>query len=1211
MKQSRQAARLKQKTTQDLAASLSKVEPNAPISVTSVMMKESAGVLRGGCRKNSFLSASNNNTTTSHDDDDLNTATARSSSMNCSNQNSDIPTFKYKRSSETHLNKKMSHYDDSIESSKRHPKEQPRNDVKREDFSPDFMQSQQEMNMLKSINQFDGSPLNNNHTKSNDHDETSNSINNINSSTVATTTDPVLKLTSALKSPPMIHVTLASRFNEYHNPSATATAAHTHQQQLQFIQLSHQSSQQQLHPENSSFVATIDGMFLSPHTQHPSTPVKKKIQISNETQVFEIPCEETLMSSTYDPPSNNNPPALYFDHAALHAHLSTQSLPIRSLAWVLDNWLGPVDVDDLINSLGSLMSLLYTSICAACLSIFNCYNHPSTKNISSDNGDETLWSMRILPHVLCFSNPLDSTWSTILLPLGIFFSILFALGFWVLVLFVNIKAPVLSNPALRGEKAYRFVARFSFLFSRYRHDMWWWDTVVLVRNLLLSMIPAIFFEAPIQLIMFLAVVIIAAIAQTYYNPLMDWTTNFLEICCLLCLALFAAGGLYFAAVESSGQVDALYKGTSSLVSNYGDSTNSQQTGQSNPANTSNLFSSMAQSAINSTSYHFLQVVEVGNSLTEEGVAAIQQSAMRDKLNIRNFNSGTASSNTAAAGTSSGFDSTLWTYNSDSSSVNVVTTILLVCIGVLCVITLLTLIRGINLKFSLSSRLKLINQRSSLGTLLHETVQVLSTGKEDRFQSAIRSLNTHDTASISDFLMIAKTVVIPRVLKFAPPPRILAQGDLHSSADGDLQDEPSSSASPQQQTDGQTSSPLQTFNHSSNSHSPRNQDQYQVHSIHITPCASEMNFHSAPSVTAPSSSFCPPPALAIPSPASQISRFSSFTPSQQAQQFSLHDNTSSNQNENIAYSHSKNQPSSQNGNTRGSHGAESTTNQFSFTPSPKTSSVGGGADVNRLDDLFKKRNSRSRSNSRRETRLNTVTKYGTSSNLNNGLSLNATLNSSGGIHNNNTHSSNLNTLGNNASNNNNVGRRSSIFVDTFSKVNQLPLVPNPQPCPSPLPSTTVAPLSSAPVLLATTTPNKQTKSLSSQPSVRRVDSSSVSPQQHPSNEKEDDNLLRPEEESVFIFPIEISPILPGSEVEPRQSPQEHGDTHTSETAHLADRMNQLELPPLTLNLGRDSLRFEKEEEEAKSPKLDGTLFKQNEESDVFGCDDDDFYIPSSA
>eukprot|EP00388_Colpodella_angusta_P004434 GDKJ01014633.1.p1 GENE.GDKJ01014633.1~~GDKJ01014633.1.p1 ORF type:complete len:948 (+),score=269.81 GDKJ01014633.1:926-3769(+) len=362
----------------------------------------------------------------------------------------------------------------------------------------------------------------------------------------------------------------------------------------------------------------------------------------------------------------------------------------RASLWLLSKWRGPLDDCELWNSLCIILIIFYTSFCMATLSIFNCYEHPQSdvyhkKDVSSSSASsgqvaspERLWSVQIVPNVLCYSNSLDESWLNVFLPIGIITSIIFCFGFLAFIVLINFRAPEYADPVARGEeKAFSFLVRYSFLFSRYRHDVWWWEAVVMSRNLLLCLIACFVHEAPIKLILYLCVVVFAAIAQTLYLPLLDWSTNFLEICCLMCLSLFSAGGLYFSSLEDP--------------------------------------SSASSSWMNSLS-----------------------------------------STSSSASSSS----------SSSSASHVVVIVLLVCFALLGIIGCVSLVRGFLLKFSLRERVNVIEERCLLGSLLHETLRVLSKGGsgEVGFQSALRTINPHDAALVKAFLTIAKTVVLPNALE---------------------------------------------------------------------------------------------------------------------------------------------------------------------------------------------------------------------------------------------------------------------------------------------------------------------------------------------------------------------------------------------------------------------------------------------------------------
>lgn len=102
------------------------------------------------------------------------------------------------------------------------------------------------------------------------------------------------------------------------------------------------------------------------------------------------------------------------------------------------------------------------------------------------------------------------------------------------------------HPTRRRNKsdAIRFVQKYHFLFGRYRHDMWWWESIVMVRNLLLSMVTAIFHSTYSQLLTFSILLLVSISIHSIAWPLRDKPNNILELCLLSCMALYVSVAMY-------------------------------------------------------------------------------------------------------------------------------------------------------------------------------------------------------------------------------------------------------------------------------------------------------------------------------------------------------------------------------------------------------------------------------------------------------------------------------------------------------------------------------------------------------------------------------------------------------------------------------------------------------------------------------------------
>eukprot|EP00932_Pfiesteria_piscicida_P003540 SRR837773.13449.p1 GENE.SRR837773.13449~~SRR837773.13449.p1 ORF type:complete len:313 (-),score=53.43 SRR837773.13449:451-1323(-) len=185
------------------------------------------------------------------------------------------------------------------------------------------------------------------------------------------------------------------------------------------------------------------------------------------------------------------------------------------------------------NTLGAVLNALFIGIVIACISPLICYRHPG------DAGS----SMRSAPGVLCFAGGEHAGMLAIgavaVLTMPVPFTAAVVYGTW------SFKR------AARGAGGDALSARFGaqrFLTMRFVADRYYYAPVLLLRSLLICLVPVVFQEAAVQIVVLAMVLISFLILQAFLQPWRGLEANVLDgamsgglLVMLICGGLVAGG----------------------------------------------------------------------------------------------------------------------------------------------------------------------------------------------------------------------------------------------------------------------------------------------------------------------------------------------------------------------------------------------------------------------------------------------------------------------------------------------------------------------------------------------------------------------------------------------------------------------------------------------------------------------------------------------
>uniref|UniRef100_A0A0G4I570 Tyrosine-protein kinase ephrin type A/B receptor-like domain-containing protein n=1 Tax=Chromera velia CCMP2878 TaxID=1169474 RepID=A0A0G4I570_9ALVE len=207
--------------------------------------------------------------------------------------------------------------------------------------------------------------------------------------------------------------------------------------------------------------------------------------------------------------------------SGFEVYIFAVSIPFQMIAITYTIWLFSVllnkyvwsalpawTINKTINALGFLFTTLYVTVCTFALTPYMCIYHPKA--------EPTLQSF---PSVVCGSDEHRR-----MEVLGGFASAIYIAGFVSFLLVLSIYAPK-WNAECPG-----FEERYFFLIGDCHPRVWWWQTLNLVKNLLVSLVPVMTPQhGRGQLVCMLLVFDVFLLLEIYFFPWKDTVNNWLDI----------------------------------------------------------------------------------------------------------------------------------------------------------------------------------------------------------------------------------------------------------------------------------------------------------------------------------------------------------------------------------------------------------------------------------------------------------------------------------------------------------------------------------------------------------------------------------------------------------------------------------------------------------------------------------------------------------
>uniref|UniRef100_A0A6U4BQC4 Tyrosine-protein kinase ephrin type A/B receptor-like domain-containing protein n=1 Tax=Vitrella brassicaformis TaxID=1169539 RepID=A0A6U4BQC4_9ALVE len=189
-----------------------------------------------------------------------------------------------------------------------------------------------------------------------------------------------------------------------------------------------------------------------------------------------------------------------------------------------------MSLDKTINTIGMMINILYIAFVSNVCVIFQCFEHPNGR-----------YTVREHPEITCFDpeTGYGKRWTTTYLPLGIFGLLVYVIGVFVYFAWISYISPFhFDEPGFR--------TRYRFLFFRFRPDVYWWGSILLLRNCLLAMVPAIVpNDGHLQIFLTICLLLIFLGLQIFFWPWRSVLNNVMDVAMMLSLSVLAAAGFYF------------------------------------------------------------------------------------------------------------------------------------------------------------------------------------------------------------------------------------------------------------------------------------------------------------------------------------------------------------------------------------------------------------------------------------------------------------------------------------------------------------------------------------------------------------------------------------------------------------------------------------------------------------------------------------------
>jgi len=200
--------------------------------------------------------------------------------------------------------------------------------------------------------------------------------------------------------------------------------------------------------------------------------------------------------------------------------------------------LGTRLVPEAINATGTVFSILFISILVSCVSPLICYRHP----------DKTDSSMRSHVSTLCWKGGEHTS----LVAIGMVSFILVPLPFMVLVAYGIFKYP----KHVKSVAGKPFLLSFRFLLVKFKPDMYFYGSTLLLRSFLLTLVPVALQDAGAQIMMLCAFLLFFSLLQSSTKPWRSVIANGVDsFCSVLMVLLLISGSLSTqSGVETSEEV---------------------------------------------------------------------------------------------------------------------------------------------------------------------------------------------------------------------------------------------------------------------------------------------------------------------------------------------------------------------------------------------------------------------------------------------------------------------------------------------------------------------------------------------------------------------------------------------------------------------------------------------------------------------------------
>eukprot|EP00931_Biecheleriopsis_adriatica_P019215 TRINITY_DN13172_c1_g1_i1.p1 TRINITY_DN13172_c1_g1~~TRINITY_DN13172_c1_g1_i1.p1 ORF type:complete len:1242 (-),score=216.78 TRINITY_DN13172_c1_g1_i1:42-3767(-) len=202
----------------------------------------------------------------------------------------------------------------------------------------------------------------------------------------------------------------------------------------------------------------------------------------------------------------------------------------------------PMQLDQVMNTFGTVLSGLYVAIIKSTLSIFEARSNPSAPpTLRSYDGFYYLGEEMLS-----------------LIPAAALGILAYIVGVASLFVWVVLRAPALH------QQSSTFKIRFAFLLKRWHPSCWYWGIFFLMRNVLCSLVPSITSDGVLQLLMLIAVIVSSMLAQVRLWPWRESLSNNMDCMFSTALLVILVMGLAIKSPSTSNAVQQVIAATNLL-----------------------------------------------------------------------------------------------------------------------------------------------------------------------------------------------------------------------------------------------------------------------------------------------------------------------------------------------------------------------------------------------------------------------------------------------------------------------------------------------------------------------------------------------------------------------------------------------------------------------------------------------------------------------